>query len=796
MDNNDASGGGGVDEVVERSSVSRPMSMAVDRSCGGGEQGSNASTCAPVASTTTTRRMSRTGRLSFHEQEVHIPPSPKWTTTTTTTTAGSTTTTAVASSHATPGQAADLPSSTEATPTSSSTDATIDTNINPRKSVLLKSLQSMIGGGSFRTDYTIGQRSLSNTINISAHSKMDMSMFQTKKYGSWATRGVTLATDNLSYFVEKQEGSWWSRHFGGGAKTTTTPPPSSTTTTAPPTTSSAATTRKALLKHVTMTVLPGEVAFVMGPSGAGKSTLLDALAGRIKKGIMSGHIYFNGRPRDADFYANSAYVRQDDVHIPNLTVEETLYFAARLRLGDEYTDNERRLRVNAVSDLLGLNTCLVSMVGDAGIRGISGGQLKRLSIAVEIINMPSLIFLDEPTSGLDSVMAHDVMTFTNRLADQNRTILATIHQPSSETFALASKVVLVTAGRVAFCGPASEAQAYFTSPRLGFSAATHSNPADFIIAVVSGAEASTNLDLGAHNTDAKKLSELYEASVYFQAPLIQNVPSTADSGLTTRPQHFPTSTTNQALTLIRRFWIAQSRQWNFVVAQLGKNIIVASVCGAIFFGQGREESIATFSNVSFNVSSLWYFAMLYTVLSCLQIIPQLFFFKVLYTRERSANVYSTFAYWAANAIVSVPLLLLSHMVFVEISYWMVGLYPDVSCHFYAMFVTFLNNLISFYCAQYIAAVSPSAEVALAMFPLVFLFLGSFAGFTIPLGELPAGTFSLQGCWKDGTMCGYLTHFSLYFLSIIFLLQAGSGRLTFRTRAGRTRPSSSTSSSTD
>lgn len=91
-------------------------------------------------------------------------------------------------------------------------------------------------------------------------------------------------------------------------------------------------TRKALLKHVTIAVHPGEVAFVMGPSGAGKSTLLDVLAGRIKHGVMSGAVYFNGRVRGEDFYAHSAYVRQDDVHIPTLTVEETLYFAARLRL--------------------------------------------------------------------------------------------------------------------------------------------------------------------------------------------------------------------------------------------------------------------------------------------------------------------------------------------------------------------------------------------------------------------------------------------------------------------------------
>ncbi|EWM25382.1 atp-binding cassette superfamily [Nannochloropsis gaditana] len=503
--------------------------------------------------------------------------------------------------------------------------------------------------------------------------------------------------------------------------------------------------RKELLKHITMTVLPGEIAFVMGPSGAGKSTLLDALAGRIKDGVMSGHIYFNGRPRSSDFYSNSAYVRQDDVHIPNLTVGETLFFAAQLRLGGEYTINERQSRIKAVSDLLGLNSCILSLVGDAGMRGISGGQLKRLSIAVEIMNMPSLIFLDEPTSGLDSVMAHDVMTFTNRLADQNRTILATIHQPSSETYALASKVILVSAGRIMFCGPANEAQSYFIS--LGFSAQMFGNPADFIIAVVSGAEPSSSSTTGTKDTDAKSLSDLYEASKYFQVPATRSQIHSGARNIGSQPHAFPTSVTSQTYTLVNRFWIAQSRQWEFVVAQLGKNVVVASICGAIFFGQGREKSLSTFSNVSFNVSSLWYFAMLYTVLSCLQIIPQLFFFGVLYNRERSANVYSTFAYWAANAIVCVPLLLLSHVIFVEISYWMVGLYPNAACHLFALLVTFLNNLISFYCAQCIAAISPSAEVALAMFPLVFLFLGSFAGFTIPLGELPPG-------WKWASYISY------------------------------------------
>jgi len=678
------------------------------------------------------------GRLSFREQEVVIP----FCHSISAAAGESSSAAAVGWLNEAHSHGMDCGCTAEKEITSDAEDTTARTPNKNRKSLVQKALHSMIRGGSFRTDYT-GQRSLSNTINISAHTKLDMSLFQTKRNGSWAARGVTVATDNLSYKVGGRINIYplnslfgclrMSRMFSKanqGAEVN-----NEILKRFSPTTEF---DRKELLKHITMTVLPGEIAFVMGPSGAGKSTLLGALAGRIKDGVMSGHIYFNGRPRSSDFYSNSAYVRQDDVHIPNLTVGETLFFAAQLRLGGEYTINERQSRIKAVSDLLGLNSCILSLVGDAGMRGISGGQLKRLSIAVEIMNMPSLIFLDEPTSGLDSVMAHDVMTFTNRLADQNRTILATIHQPSSETYALASKVILVSAGRIMFCGPANEAQSYFIS--LGFSAQMFGNPADFIIAVVSGAEPSSSSTTGTKDTDAKSLSDLYEASKYFQVPATRSQIHSGARNIGSQPHAFPTSVTSQTYTLVNRFWIAQSRQWEFVVAQLGKNVVVASICGAIFFGQGREKSLSTFSNVSFNVSSLWYFAMLYTVLSCLQIIPQLFFFGVLYNRERSANVYSTFAYWAANAIVCVPLLLLSHVIFVEISYWMVGLYPNAACHLFALLVTFLNNLISFYCAQCIAAISPSAEVALAMFPLVFLFLGSFAGFTIPLGELPPGTY--------------------------------------------------------
>lgn len=196
----------------------------------------------------------------------------------------------------------------------------------------------------------------------------------------------------------------------------------------------------------------------MGPSGAGKTTLLEVLAGRVKigtsnslhagvngtrhasslaiyvthlffcAGILSGEVLFNGLPRDATFWRESSYVKQDDIHIPLLTVAETLRFAAQLRMGQEYTEQEREKRVALVAELLGLDVCLDSICGDSLNRGVSGGQLKRLSIGVEIMNMASLIFLDEPTSGLDSVIAHEVMTFVHQISLQHRSIISTIHQ--------------------------------------------------------------------------------------------------------------------------------------------------------------------------------------------------------------------------------------------------------------------------------------------------------------------------------------------------------------------------------
>jgi ABC-type multidrug transport system ATPase subunit len=219
---------------------------------------------------------------------------------------------------------------------------------------------------------------------------------------------------------------------------------------------------------------------LMGASGAGKSTLLDILAQRKTTGEITGEILYN----DSTLLRSTAYVMQDNVHIGLLTVKQSLYFAAQLRLPEHWTQEKKEKRVEKILDMLGLTEVANTLVGNHEIRGISGGQLKRLSIGVEIVNLPNLMFLDEPTTGLDSSISLEVMSAVRNLANQNRTVICTIHQPSHQTFDLFDTLLLLAKGRVIYFGPVNEAIDYFQNiSSFHFHYRPGTNPADYVIAV-------------------------------------------------------------------------------------------------------------------------------------------------------------------------------------------------------------------------------------------------------------------------------------------------------------------------
>lgn len=240
---------------------------------------------------------------------------------------------------------------------------------------------------------------------------------------------------------------------------------------------------KMILKGITGMVQPGEVLAMLGPSGSGKTTLLTALGGRLG-GRLAGTITYNGKPFSNAMKRNTGFVTQDDVLYPHLTVTETLVFTALLRLPNGLSKEEKIQHAEAVITQLGLTKCNNSIVGGERLRGISGGERKRVSIGQEMLINPSLLFLDEPTSGLDSTTAQRIVSTLWELSNGGRTVVMTIHQPSSRLFYMFHKVLLLSEGNPLYFGRGSEAVDYFSS--IGYSPMVVMNPADFLLDLANG----------------------------------------------------------------------------------------------------------------------------------------------------------------------------------------------------------------------------------------------------------------------------------------------------------------------
>lgn len=230
-----------------------------------------------------------------------------------------------------------------------------------------------------------------------------------------------------------------------------------------------------LLEDVSLTIYPSEFVGLMGPSGAGKSTLMNVLNGYSPP--QSGQVLINGRSlyRHFDeFRGLIGFVPQDDIIHSELTVREALFYSARLRLPSDFSNRDIHKRIDDVLAQLGLTGIDDVLIGSPTRKGISGGQRKRVNLAMELLTDPSVLFLDEPTSGLSSEDTLIVMQVLRQLADAGKTILLTIHQPSLEAFRKLDNVVVVAkdagstdAGRLAFFGPAYPHSVKFFNPSNG-----------------------------------------------------------------------------------------------------------------------------------------------------------------------------------------------------------------------------------------------------------------------------------------------------------------------------------------
>lgn len=525
-----------------------------------------------------------------------------------------------------------------------------------------------------------------------------------------------------------------------------------------------------LLHDVYGEACPGEMVALMGSSGAGKSTLLDILADRKTTGTISGQILFNGEERSEMVAKASAYVMQDNVHIGMLTVRETLYFAAELRLDEQWDQETKKRRVDKVIAMLGLSHVQHTIVGTDLQRGISGGQLKRLSIGVEIINLPDILFLDEPTTGLDAALAFEVMASIKTLAQQNRTIICTIHQPSPQTFELFDRLLLLSAGRVVYFGATKAVVDYFSSPPLSFPYQRGQNPADYVVNIASlcsshgkvmnaasAFQSDTHVALtGDVTTDkdmecAKHAGGMIDLASHF---LTTEHYSTFDQSFNEATpvvlHHQPqrgirsviskkivlsqyTSVWNQVRVLCSRTLLMNYKNKNLLFVTFLRHVVIAIFYGTIYFQLPTGTSQSAYSNRL----CLFFFSSVFLLVGHQSTIPSLHQLRLVFYRERGSRAYGSFAYWLSNWVFEVPMIAVNVFAFGVILHVLSGLRNTSTAWCIYLIVLFINSLIGLFVCHFVAAIASSTQAAVSIYPVFLFFSIAFAGFIIYLPDFPA-----------------------------------------------------------
>ncbi|KAI8838034.1 P-loop containing nucleoside triphosphate hydrolase protein [Chytriomyces cf. hyalinus JEL632] len=241
---------------------------------------------------------------------------------------------------------------------------------------------------------------------------------------------------------------------------------------------------KTILQGVTGEIRSKRMTAIIGPSGAGKTTFMNVLMGKVSR--TGGELFINGEKTEMHLYKKIVgYVPQEDIMINHLTVRENVLHAARVRLPRHWTAKQINNHVDNILRALNLAHVANSCIGDENTRGISGGQRKRVNIAMELAAAPLAIFLDEPTSGLDATSSLDVANILHSVASLGLTIVAVIHQPRIEIFRKFDDVLMIApGGRVAYLGPTTLAKQYFET--LGFEFEPMANASDTLMDILAG----------------------------------------------------------------------------------------------------------------------------------------------------------------------------------------------------------------------------------------------------------------------------------------------------------------------
>ncbi|KAL5778901.1 hypothetical protein ACOSQ2_009638 [Xanthoceras sorbifolium] len=508
---------------------------------------------------------------------------------------------------------------------------------------------------------------------------------------------------------------------------------------------------RTILNGITGMVSPGELLAILGPSGSGKSTLLNALAGRLQAGHggHTGTILANNKKPDRQVAKRTGFVTQDDLLYPHLTVRETLLFCSLLRLPKTLSKREKASVAESVMTELGLTKCQNTIIGNTFIRGVSGGERKRVSIAHEMLVNPSLLILDEPTSGLDSTAAHRLVSTLGSLAQRGKTIVMSMHQPSSRVYQMFNSVLVLSEGRCLYFGKGSEAMAYFES--VGFSPSFPMNPADFLLDLANGVShcdgvierEKPNMKLSLVASYNTLLAPKVKAACMEAASSNNNIPRNNKEALllenqASNKEHrkntnrsiigFSTTCTwlNQFTILLQRS-LKERKHESFNTLRVFQ-VITASILAGLMWWHSDFQDIQDRLGLFFFISIFW---------GVLPSFTSVFAFPqehAIVTKERASGMYTLSSYFMSRIIGDLPMELILPTIFLIITYWMAGLKPEFGAFLLTLLVLLGYVLVSQGLGLALGAIIMDAKQAstiVTVTMLAFVLTGGFYVHKVP-----------------------------------------------------------------
>ncbi|KAI9088636.1 hypothetical protein K1719_029750 [Acacia pycnantha] len=468
-----------------------------------------------------------------------------------------------------------------------------------------------------------------------------------------------------------------------------------------------------LLKNVSGEAKPGRLLAIMGPSGSGKTTLLNVLAGQLAASPrlhLSGLLEFNGKPSSKRSY-KFAYVRQEDLLFSQLTVRETLSFATELQLPGISSVEERDEYVKNLLFKLGLVSCADTIVGDAKVRGISGGEKKRLSLACELLASPSVIFSDEPTTGLDAFQAEKVVETLQQLAQDGHTVICSIHQPRGSVYNKFDDIVLLAEGSLVYSGPArDEPLAYFS--KFGYHCPDHVNPAEFLADLISIDYSSA----GSVYSSQKRIDSLVESFSESLSPIMYATPITKEV-LHKNGKRVGMRTVGKKKGGFR------DGPTNTVRARM--SIASAVIFGSVFWRMGRSQTSIQ------DRMGLLQVAAINTAMAALTktvgVFPKE---RAIVDRERAKGSYSLGPYLFSKLLAEIPIGAAFPLMFGAVLYPMARLHPTLLRFGKFCGIVTVESFAASAMGLTVGAMVPTTEAAMAVGPSLMTVFIVFGGYYV------------------------------------------------------------------